>query len=282
MNRSVWRGEDIPTPAPALNAAAHTASPDDLTDLTLHLWIALAFAAAGFVKGVVGMGLPTVAIAMLSLVMAPVTAVAILVIPSLVTNVWQLLAGPQLASLARRFALMLLLVCAGTFMGIGVLTSPSASTAGIALGTVLVAYGLFGLFGRAFTVSPRVEPWLSPWVGLVTGVIAGATGLFVVPMVPYLTSLGLAKESLIQALGLSFTASTIALAAALAFKGQYHWAAAWSSLLAVLPALAGMYIGQLVRDKLQPAVFRRWFFIGLVVLGAYMLAHGVWPLLWSK
>lgn len=241
------------------------------------IWITLAFAAAGFVKGVVGMGLPTVAIALLSIVMAPVAAVALLVIPSLVTNVWQLLAGPQCAALARRFASMLLAVGIGTFMGIGVLTGPSASTAGAALGAVLVAYGLFGLFGRPVAVSARIEPWLSPVIGLITGLIAGATGIFAVPMVPYLNSLGLGKDDLIQALGLSFTASTIALAGALAFKGQYQMPMIWNSMLAVLPALAGMYIGQLVRDKLRPDVFRRWFFIGLVVLGAYMLAHALWP-----
>lgn len=222
------------------------------------------------------MGLPTVAIGLLSVVMAPVSAVAILVIPSLFTNLWQLFAGPQFATLARRLATMMFAVCAGTFMGIGVLTGPSTATAGAALGAVLVAYGLFGLFGRPFSVSARIEPWLSPVIGLVTGLIAGATGIFVVPMVPYLNSLGLAKEDLIQALGLSFTASTIALAAALAFKGQYQMPVIWNSLLAVLPALAGMYIGQLVRDKLQPEVFRRWFFIGLVVLGAYMLARALW------
>lgn len=239
-------------------------------------WIALAFTVAGFVKGVVGMGLPTVAIALLSIVMAPVSAVAILVIPSLVTNLWQLFAGPQFAALARRLAMMMLAVCAGTFMGIGVLTGPSTATAGAALGAVLVAYGLFGLFGRPFSVSARIEPWLSPVIGLVTGLIAGATGIFVVPMVPYLNSLGLAKEDLIQALGLSFTASTISLAAALAFKGQYQMPEIWNSLLAVLPALAGMYIGQHVRDKLQPAVFRRWFFIGLAVLGTYMLVNALW------
>lgn len=239
--------------------------------ITIAIWVTLAFAAAGFVKGVVGMGLPTVAIGLLSIVMPPVAAATILLIPSLITNVWQLLAGPEFAMLAKRFAGMLLSVCAGTFMGIGVLTGPSSSTATMALGAVLVVYGLFGLFGRAFSVPARVEWWLSPVVGLITGAIAGATGLFVVPLVPYLNSLGLAKDSLIQALGLSFTASTIALAAALAFKDQYEAPMIWNSLLAVLPALAGMYIGQRVRDKMHPLVFRRWFFIGLVVLGAYML-----------
>lgn len=114
-------------------------------------------------------------------------------------------------------------------------------------------------------------------MGLVTGLITGATGVFVIPAVPYLNSLGLEKEELIQALGLSFTVSTIALAAALVLQGQYHWAGAWSSLLAVVPALVGMFIGQSIRNRLQPDVFRRWFFIGLVVLGVYMLARGLLP-----
>ena len=243
----------------------------------LVIWITFAFAAAGFVKGVVGMGLPTVAIGLLSIVMPTVSAAAILVIPSLLTNLWQLFAGPQFTGLLRRFVSMMVAVCVGTFMGISALTGPSAATAGAALGAVLMAYGLFGLFGRRFTVSKHAEPWLSPLIGLTTGLIAGATGIFVIPMVPYLSSLGLAKDDLIQALGLSFTASTIALAAALAFKGQYQMPVIWNSLLAVLPALAGMYIGQLVRDKLRPDVFRRWFFIGLVLLGAYMLGNALWP-----
>lgn len=105
-------------------------------------------------------------------------------------------------------------------MGIDVLIGPSASTAGVALGAVLVGYGLFGLFGRPFAVARGVEPWLSPVIGLCNGLIAGATGVFVAPMVPYLNSLGLAKDDPVQALGLSFTASTIALAAALAFSSS--------------------------------------------------------------
>ena len=243
----------------------------------LIVWITLAFTVAGFVKGVVGMDLPTVAIGLLGIVMAPVSAVAILVIPSLVTNVWQLIAGPKFKALSQRFAAMLLAVCVGTFMGIGVLTGPSASTAGAALGAVLMAYGLYGLFGRPLAVTAGSERWLSPVIGLITGLIAGATGIFAVPMVPYLNSLGLAKDDLIQALGLSFAASTLALAGALAFKGQYQVPMIWNSLLAVLPALVGMYIGQLVREKLRPEVFRRWFFIGLVGLGAYMLIRALWP-----
>jgi uncharacterized protein len=237
--------------------------------------ITLTFIAAGFVKGVVGMGLPTVAMGLLSLIMSPSAAAALLIVPSLVTNVWQLVAGPNFLALMRRLATMMATIVLGTVLGIGVLTGSSSSLASVALGGILAVYGVVGLAARRFAVPPRFERWLSPLIGMVTGLITGATGVFVIPAVPYLGSLGLAKEELIQALGLSFTVSTIGLALALAITGQFELKSAGGSLLAVLPALAGMFLGQGVRDKLQPEAFRRWFFIGLVALGIYMLTRAL-------
>jgi len=249
-----------------------------LTDTALlALFIALVFTAAGFVKGVVGMGLPTFAMGLLGLAMLPAKAAAILIVPSLVTNLWQLLAGPNFVALLRRLAPMMLTLCVGTGIGIGILTGASSPTASAALGAILALYGLVSLLVRRFAVPAKAEPWLSPLVGMLTGVITGATGVFVIPAVPYLSSLDLTKDELIQALGLSFTVSTIALAAALAWTGHYKLTEAGNSLLAVLPALAGMYLGQRVRDKLHPEAFRRWFLAGLIVLGLYMLLRALLP-----
>lgn len=244
-------------------------------DLFIIVLIALIFVAAGLVKGVVGMGLPTVAMGALSLVMAPVAAAAMLVVPSFVTNVWQLFAGPPFGSLVRRFGLMMLAICAGTALTIGVLTGQSSSLAPVALGSALMLYGAVGLAAPRFTVPGRVERWLSPLVGFLTGLVTGATGVFVIPAVPYFDSLNLTKEELVQAVGLSFTVSTVALAVALALRGQFHFAAAGNSVVAVLPALLGMFIGQRVRNKLRPEVFRVCFLAGLAVLGAYMIVRAI-------
>jgi uncharacterized membrane protein YfcA len=225
--------------------------------------IALIFVAAGLVKGVVGMGLPTVAMGALSLVMAPVAAAAMLVVPSFVTNVWQLFAGPPFGSLVRRFGVMMLAICAGTGLTIGVLTEQSSSLASVALGGTLMLYGIVGLATPRFTVPSRAERWLSPLVGILTGLVTGATGVFVIPAVPYLGSLNLTKKELVQATGLSFTVSTVALGVALALSGQFYFAAAGGSLVAVLPALLGMFIGQRVRNKLRPEVFRICFLSAL-------------------
>ena len=98
-------------------------------------------------------------------------------------------------------------------------------------------------------------------------------GVFNLPALPYLNSLGFSKEELIQALGISFTVSTVALGAALAWRGHYPLVLASGSLAAIIPALAGMWLGQRVRARMHPEVFRRWFFVSLIVLGAYMVGR---------
>jgi uncharacterized membrane protein YfcA len=237
--------------------------------------VAATFLLAGMVKGVIGMGLPTVAMGVLAIVMPPVQAAALLVVPSLVTNVWQLVAGPSFVALLKRFATMMVAVCVGTFAGIGLLTGSAGAIASAALGAVLAVYGVIGLISARFVVSPRSERWLSPTVGLITGVLTGATGVFVIPAVPYFNSLGLEKEDLIQTLGLSFTVSTLALAVGLIATGQFKAGVATNSMLAVLPALGGMFLGQHVRNRLKAEVFRRWFFIGLLILGTYMVVRAI-------
>jgi uncharacterized membrane protein YfcA len=236
---------------------------------------ALTFLLAGFVKGVIGLGLPTVSMGLLALVMAPVQAAALLVVPSLVTNVWQMAAGPALAPLWRRLWSMMAGIGIGTWAGSGLLTGNSAAAATIALGVALALYALTGLTSLRVSIPARMEWWLSPLVGAVTGFITAATGVFVIPAVPYLQAIGLEKEELVQALGLSFTVSTVALAAILAMSGSFAISIAGASLLALVPALAGMYAGQFIRLRARPAVFRRWFFIGLLLLGMYLAMRGM-------
>jgi len=236
--------------------------------------IGCAFLLAGAVKGVLGMGLPTVAMAILSLVMPVAQAASVLVIPSLVTNAWQFAASPHRRRVLKRFGWMMAAICLGTFLGITLLTG-SSKAASATLGIVLALYGASGLAALHFTVSPRQEPWLSPLIGLVTGVLTGATGVFVIPAVPYLASLDLDKDALIQTLGLSFTVSTMALGVGLLYTGHFQASVGTVSLLALAPALAGMFAGQRLRALLRPEVFRRWFFVALVAVGVFMAARAL-------
>jgi uncharacterized membrane protein YfcA len=205
--------------------------------------VTLTFVVAGFVKGVIGLGLPTVAMGLLAVVMTPAQAAALLVAPSLLTNVWQAM-GPELAPLTRRLWPMLLGICVGVWAGGGLLTADGGARASIGLGAVLALYGLLGLTSVEFSVPVRLEPWLSPLSGAVTGVVTAATGVYMIPSAPYLQAIGLKKDALVQALGLSFTVSTLALAASLVRDGALQISVAGASLLALAPALLGMVLGQ--------------------------------------
>lgn len=225
------------------------------------------FLVAGLVKGVTGMGLPTVAMAVLGTFISPATAAALLVVPSLVTNVWQLVAGPNAVGLVRRFWPLMLGITLGTFFGTALLAEVDPTWSGLGLGIALFAYAGYALLSPALTIPARSEPWLSPVIGVVTGGITGATGVFVIPAVPYLQSLRLDKDELVQALGLSFTVSTLALAAGLATHGALRVEQLGLSSLAIVPALAGMWLGQAVRNRISPRGFRLCFLMFLLLLG---------------
>jgi uncharacterized protein len=233
----------------------------------------LTFLLAGFVKGVIGLGLPTVSMGLLSLVMAPAKAASLLIVPSFVTNVWQLAAGPSLMRLAYRLWPMLAGVVLGTLAGTGLLTGSHAGQAAIALGVLLMLYAVLGLTLMRFSVPPRAEWWTGPLIGALTGLVTAATGVFVIPAVPYLGALSLGKEDMIQALGLSFTVSTIALAVALAAGGALALGDIGVSTAALAPALLGMAAGGALRGRFSEKSFRRVFFGGLLALGAHLASR---------
>jgi uncharacterized protein len=235
--------------------------------------IAATFVVAGFVKGVTGMGLPTVAMGILGTLMLPAQAAALLLLPSFITNVWQLFAGPGVRALAKRLWPMMAGIVVGTLAAASFIAGGGGVWAVAGLGVALTLYALAGLMAWRFSVPPRYERWLSPAIGAVTGVVTGGTGVFVIPAVPYLQGLALKKEDLVQALGLSFTVSTIALAIGLVSENAFAIRDLRESLFAVIPALIGMFIGQRVRGRISPESFRRWFFICLLALGIQLIAR---------
>jgi uncharacterized membrane protein YfcA len=249
----------------------------DSFPLSVALATTTVFLIAGAVKGIVGLGLPTVAMALLALVMLPAQAAALLVAPSLITNLLQLRPWSTLGPMLRRLCGMQVGICAGSLLGSWWLGAPMGHGAAVALGVVLILYAVWGLLGVRRTLSRATETWLGPVIGAATGVVTAATGVFVVPAVPYLQALGLEKDELVQAMGISFTISTLALGLGLGLAAQGAFSgstAAWS-LAMLVPAVAGMAFGQWLRGLLSPAVFRTCFFVSLMLLGTYMVIRGL-------
>lgn len=232
------------------------------------------FLLAGMVKGVVGLGLPTVSLAALTVVVELPVAVALMVIPSAVTNIWQAIDGPHFLILLRRFWLMLLASIVGVWFSFGLLllANPKAMTA--LLGVILCLYAASSL-GRG-RLLPRIghERLVSPVVGLSTGALAGATGSLVMPMVPYLQALELKRDDLVQMMGLSFAVSTCAIGLAALESGSYDNRLALLSLASLVPAIVGMKLGQLLRRRLSELVFRRILFAGLFIIGVRLIWKG--------
>lgn len=253
-------------------------APSDSLLLVVVAWV---FLLAGVVKGVVGLGLPTLSLGLLAGVMLPGQAAALLVLPSFLTNAWQMWDGPALAALLRRLWPLQLGVVLGTLLAPVSLVTLDVHAASAGLGLALVVYALAGLLAWSPPAPGCAEGAVSLATGLLTGAVTSATGVFVFPAVPYLQSLKLGKEEMVQALGLSFTVSTLALFARLVAEGSFSAAqmklggcGVWIWLAPVPAAFLGMALGQKLRSRLDEKTFRRVFFVGLLLIGLYMLARG--------
>lgn len=240
-----------------------------MIDLPLLALMTAVLLVAGTVKGIMGLGLPTISVALLGLVMPPMQAAAIVVIPTFLTNVWQAVAGPSLAAVLRRLWPMFLGIVAGTWVGGELMARADGSLAKGCLGLALALYALLGLTRWSFSVPRRAEPWLTPPMGLATGVANGATGLFIVPGAPYVQSLGLGKDELVQSLGGVAVVASLALGIVLWTHDMMTANIAGLSLFALLPSFAGMFVGQAIRAHVSQDLFRRLFFVAMLLLGGY-------------
>ncbi len=237
----------------------------------LLILIAAVFMLAGFVKGVIGLGLPTVAMGLLAVSMAPGRAIAIVIVPAIVTNIWQTFAGPYLRDILKRLWPLMIGTVVGCWANAGALTGPYAQYGTLVLGVLLVVYAVIGLNKFQFKVAPQNEKWVGGVVGVVTGAISASTGVQVIPSMPFMQAIGMEKDELVQALGVFFTTATLALAFNLTAGGLLTPANAVPGAVAMAFAFGGMYIGQSVRSKMPAETFRRWFLIAMILLGVYLV-----------
>jgi len=243
-------------------------------DSTLTI-IAAALLVAGFVKGALGLGLPTVAMGLLAVSMPPAQAIAIVIVPAIVTNIWQTFGGPYFRDIIRRLWPLLIGTAAGIWLNAGSLTGPYARYTTIALGVLLVANAAIGLSKLKFSIAPQNEKWVGGVVGVITGMVSAATGVQVIPSVPFLQAIGMDKDELIQALGVFFTVATLALGFNLTSAGLLTAATALPGAVALACSFIGMFAGQAARARLQPETFRVWFQIGMIALGIYLAGNAL-------
>jgi uncharacterized membrane protein YfcA len=243
----------------------------------LFLIVAI-FLLAGFVKGVLGLGLPTVSMGLLVVAMQPSRALAIVIAPAIITNIWQTFGGPYLRDILRRLWPLMLCTVIGSLMSAGAMSGPYARYGTVALGALLVIYAVIGLTQFRLRVERRNEKWVGGIVGLVTGVISASTGVQVIPSMPFIQAIGMEKDELVQALGVFFTVATLALSVNVSASGLLTPTTAIPGAIALACSFAGMFVGQNVRAKMPTEAFRRWFLIGMILLGIYLAGSAIYEL----
>lgn len=244
-----------------------------LTDPSAIIIVCLTLLAAGTVKGVIGLGLPTVSLGVLTAVFDLTTAMVLMAAPSFVTNVWQGAVGGNGAYLLKRLWPFLLLATVTIWLGAEALGRLALDYLSGLLGLLLIAYAAISLAGFRISVPAAHQRWAGPAFGTINGVLTGMTGSFVVPGVLYLQAIGLTRDQLVQAMGMLFTVSTVALAIALQRHGIITADLGLTSAISIVPAIIGMVMGQKIRRRLSEAKFRKVFFGAIALLGLYICAN---------
>lgn len=246
-----------------------------MSDPFVIIMITAAFMLAGAVKGVIGLGLPTVSLGLLTAALDLPTAMALLIVPSFVTNAFQASAGGNAKAIIARIWPFLLMATLTVWIGASALTRVSLDLLSGLLGILLVTYAIINLVGIRIVIPARREAWIGPALGAANGILTGMTGSFVVPGVMFLQAIGLPRDMLIQAMGMLFTVSTIALALALQSNNLFAGGIGLTSAWALFPAWIGMVVGTAIRKRLREERFRQVFFGAILVLGAYIVVNAI-------
>lgn len=247
------------------------------------LIVTVVFVLAGLVKGISGMGLPTVAIALLSLFMPPAQAAMLMIAPTLATNLAQCL-GPHWAILVRKLGVLWCCLAIVTLLSPLPDIADEGSNALVYLGIILIAYSAWGLTKPSLPAQTTPHPIVGAIIGGMTGIVTAATGVFALPMVPYMQTLDLTKAQFIQALGIGFMIATIALAVRLGIDAWFAASLAQNNgsttvglyiSVALVAAFIGMWLGAKVRDRLNPVQFQRALYGVLGLLGLIMVVRAI-------
>ena len=236
--------------------------------------IAAAFLAGGAVKGVIGIGLPLVVVPVLATSSGAVEAVALMVVPTAASNVMQAYQAGLRLEAARRFWPAIVGIAVGGWLGSTILTGVEPGAAQVGLASVVVLFCLTQLIGKLPAISPHTERWFTPVAGIASGAAGGLTGFFGLALVPYLLALRLTREDFVATIALLYLFGLTALYSNLAFSGLYNGRIFLTSALASVPTLAGVWLGSLLRRRVNEAIFRRLLIVVLFLIALNLIRRG--------
>jgi uncharacterized membrane protein YfcA len=234
------------------------------------------FATLGFaalVKGITGLGFSTTCLPFLVLAVGLEQALALVLLPSLTSNVIVMRSAGHFRETLVRFWPMFAATVPGVVLGLWVFAGSDTGFLVVGLGMVLVAYCLHGLSGARLVLSQAAVRRLQPASGFCTGLINGMTGSQIMPVLPFLLSMNLTPDRLVQAMNISFTLSSLIMAVGLSRLGHLSVESGIVSMAGVLVVFAGTRVGGRIRRSLSPEFFRKIVLVLLLLLGAILIVQ---------
>lgn len=236
--------------------------------------IALVMACAGFIKGVIAFAFPIVVVAVLANIIEPAKAIALGLIPGLVTSVVQI--KPHgFGQFVKRFWPMQSAMIAGIWLGASVSLILQPPVLLTVLGAMTLAVSLLFWFNPRFEIAKPRQTAAGLGFGLTGGFFGGLSSVFGPPIVMYFVGIQLSREEFITAIAFVFTIAWLAIIGAFGTLGLMTQADFILSLWMIAPAIAGLWLGEKIRKRVDQTFFRRLVLIGLAVSGVRLILANV-------
>lgn len=244
-----------------------------MPDLPTIFYVFLCLFLGGLVKGVAGLGLPLVAMPLLSFAVPLKTAVALVIVPVFVTNTAQSFQGGLARPTLRRFwpgMVLLVLFIAVTSKA---LVTVDEKILYAIIGSTLVLLTLTLRYRPSLQIRTGQEIWAGPMVGALGGVLGGFTGIYGPPLMMYLAALRLKKDAFVAAISQFFVAGNIGLTLGLLSFGGAGTRELALSAAATIPTYIGLWLGQRVQARLNEARFSAVLYVVYLATGASFLVR---------
>ena len=220
--------------------------------------------AAGVVKGTFGIGFPTMAVSLLAQVTDARTAITVVIMPMLITNLWQVLRSSGVLRLARRFSPLIILMLLFIMIFSQIASRIPVSVLTAILGVIVVFYAAHSLYARPVALPQAWDRPAQCLAGMIAGTMGGLGSVWAPPMLIYRRAIRLEKEQFVAAAGLFLLAGSIVLLLGYVTTGALSSSLWLLSSLLVVPAIAGFSVGESIRKRLSNSRFERlltWFFL---------------------
>ena len=234
-----------------------------------------AMVSGGLVKGCVGIGQPTAALAVMANFLTPLTALAGNVFPMLVTNFIQAREAPSMRRVIHAERYLMLAMAVGLAIGALLVPYVPGYVLMLSIGMVIVWFAAMELTGFRLSGNLVRTPLKDTALGFIAGVLGGITTLWAPPLILYYSALDLKKEDFIHKSGAVIFIGSIVLTVNYALNGILAGKYLWLSLIGILPAIAGYYAGRAIRNKLDQEQFRKLLLVVFLFGGLSILWRGL-------